>query len=236
MLYLIGLGLNNHGISKQGMLAIEKCKKVYVEGYTVDFPYDIEKELKLGKKLEILDRKKVESNFLIKEAKSRKIALLVYGSPLFATTHMTLIKDANEQKVRTRVIYSASIFDALAETGLQLYKFGKITSMPEWKNNYEPDSFLDIVKENKSINAHSLILVDIGFNFKKALVQFEMAAQNKDVELSKMLVCTKMGTDEARVFYGNADELRKKPIEAPYCFILPSKLHFMEKEIVEGFR
>ena len=31
MLYLIGLGLNAQGISKQGMLTIEKCKKVYVE-------------------------------------------------------------------------------------------------------------------------------------------------------------------------------------------------------------
>lgn len=236
MIYLIGLGLNEHGISKQGMLALEKCKKVYVEGYTVDFPYDLEKELHLGKKLEILNRAKVESNFLIKEAKSRKIALLIYGSPLFATTHMTLIKDANEQGVRTRVIYAASIFDALAETGLQLYKFGKITSMPEWKNNYEPDSFLEIVKENQSIKAHSLILVDIGFNFKKALVQLEMAAHNKNIELGKMLVCSKMGTDEKQIVYGNSEELRTKHISPPFCFILPSDMHFMEKEVVESFR
>ena len=236
MLYIIGLGLNEQGISKQGMLAIGKCKKVYVEGYTVDFPYDIEKELKLSKKLEILDRKDVESNFLIKEAKSRKIALLVYGSPLFATTHMSLVKDAKEQGVRVRIIYSASIFDAIAETGLQLYKFGKIASMPQWKNNYEPDSFLDIVKENRSIKAHSLILVDIGFHFKKALVQLEMAARNKDVELGKMVVCSKMGTDEKEIFYGTSDELRKKHIEAPYCFILPEEMHFMEKELVEEFK
>jgi len=29
MLYLIGLGLNERGISKQGLLVLEKCKKVY---------------------------------------------------------------------------------------------------------------------------------------------------------------------------------------------------------------
>ena len=164
MLYLIGLGLNERGISKEGLLALEKCHKIYLEGYTVDFPYKTE-ELKFGKKIEILERKDVESNRLIKEAKSRKIALLVYGSPLFATTHMSLILDARKQKVKTRVIHSASIFDAVAETGLQLYKFGKIASMPAWRSNYEPDSFIDIVKENKSINAHSLILIDIGLEW-----------------------------------------------------------------------
>ena len=234
MLYLIGLGLNAKGISKEGMLALERCNKVYVEGYTVDFPYNLEEELRLGKKFEVLDRKKVESNFLIKEAKGRKIALLVYGCPLFATTHMSLILDAEKQKVRTKVIYSTSIFDGLAETGLQLYKFGKITSMPAWRNNYEPDSFLDIVKENQSIKAHSLILIDIGLHFKKALVELEMAANNKDLKLDKIIVCSKIGTDEKRVFYGRVEELRKKDVEAPFCFIIPSELHFMEKEVLEA--
>jgi diphthamide biosynthesis methyltransferase len=42
MLYLIGLGLNTKGISKEGLLILEKCHKVYIEGYTVDFPYDLE--------------------------------------------------------------------------------------------------------------------------------------------------------------------------------------------------
>jgi len=229
MIYLIGLGLNERGISKEGLLAIEKCKKVYLESYTVDFPYDIE-ELHLGKKIEVLDRKDVESNRLIKEAKSRKIALLVYGSPLFATTHMSLIIDAEKQKVRTRIIYSASIFDGIAETGLQLYKFGKIASMPVWRNNYEPDSFLDIVKDNQSIKAHSLILIDIGMSFKKALVQLEIAAQNKDIKIDKMIVCSKMGSREKEVYFGTIKELRKRDIEKPFCFIVPSELHFLEKE------
>lgn len=235
MLYLIGLGLNARGISKEGLLALEKCKKVYVEGYTVDFPYDIEKDLRVSKKLEVLDRSKVESNFLIKEAKSRKIALLVYGCPLFATTHMGLIKDARERDVRVRIIYSASVFDALAETGLQLYKFGKITSMPAWKNNYEPDSFLDIVKQNKSIDAHSLILIDIGLDFKKALVQLEMAAQSKGFDLGKIVVCSRVGTDEKKIVYGTTEYLRKKDFEKPFCFIIPGDLHFMEKEVIEEF-
>jgi len=43
MLYLIGLGLNENGISRNGLNVVSKCKKVYLENYTIDFPYSIER-------------------------------------------------------------------------------------------------------------------------------------------------------------------------------------------------
>jgi len=232
MLYIIGLGLNEKGISKEGMLALEKCHKVYLEGYTVDFPYDIN-ELKLGKKIKVLERKDVESNQLIKDAKGRNTALLVYGSPLFATTHMSLVLDAQAQKIRVEVIYSASVFDAVAETGLQLYKFGKIASMP----SLEDTDFLKYVKENLSINAHSLILVDIGMSFGKALEKLEQAIEKDKLEVGKIVVCGKLGTDDPIVFYGSASELKDKElaIQAPFCFIIPGELHFLEDEGLKRF-
>ena len=57
MLYIVGLGLNEKGISKEGLEAVKKCKKIYLESYTVDFPYsmkDLEKVFK--KKVIILSR------------------------------------------------------------------------------------------------------------------------------------------------------------------------------------
>jgi len=231
MLYIIGLGLNEKGISKQGMLALEKCHKVYLEGYTVDFPYDIN-ELKLGKKIKVLERKEVESNMLIKEAKGRNVALLVYGSPLFATTHMSLVLDAKDQKIEVEVIYSASIFDAIAETGLQLYKFGKTASMPK-----EDADFLKYIKENLSIKAHSLILIDIGMDFKKAIEKLEKAVEKQKIKVDKLIVCSKLGTEEPIIFYGTLSELKDKElaIQAPFCFIIPSELHFLEEEGLKRF-
>ena len=213
------------------MLVLEKCHKVYLEGYTVDFPYDI-KELKLGKKIKVLERKDVESNMLIKEAKGRNVALLVYGSPLFATTHMSIILDAKDQKINVEVIYSASIFDAVAETGLQLYKFGKTASMPK-----EDADFLKYIKENLSIKAHSLILVDIGMDFKKAIEKLEKAVEKQKIEVNKMVVCSKLGTEEPIIFYGTLSELKDKElaIQAPFCFIIPSELHFLEEEGLKRF-
>ena len=226
MLYLVGLGLNEKSISLEGIEAIKKCKRVYLENYTVEFPYETEKlEKIIGKKIIPANRELVEGNEIIKEAKNENIALLVYGSPLTATTHITLIQEAEKQKVKYGIIYNASVLDSVAECGLQLYKFGKITSIP----NFEADSFIEIVRENQKINAHSLILVDIGMNFKDAMKRVEKAAKEK------IIVCSRMGTGEKKIFYGTIRELENKNIEAPYCFIIPAKLHFMEEEILTNF-
>jgi diphthine synthase len=239
MLFIIGLGLNSRGISKEGLLALEKCKRVYLESYTVDFPYPLD-ELRLGKDIEKLNRAEVESDKLIREAKGRAIALLVYGCPLFATTHMSLILDAEKAKVKTKIIYSASVFDAVAETGLQLYKFGKIASMPSWNNskNYTPD-FLKYVKENLSINAHSLILVDIGLGFQKALFQLEENAKRENINLDKIVVCSNMGAENEIILYGDIKDIREEDkelkITPPFCIIIPSEMHFLEKTAIERF-
>lgn len=234
MLYLIGLGLNERGISKEGLLAIEKCKKVYLEGYTIEFPYNLS-ELKLGKKKIIkLGRTEVESDKLIKEAKSVDIVMLVYGSPFFSTTHISLILDAKKENVKTKIIYSASVFDAIAESGLRLSKFGKITSMPTWEQDYKPD-FMQYIKENQKIKAHSLILVDIGIKFEKALLELEENSKKNKIKLNKIVVCSRLGTCESKILYEKINELKKQKILAPFCLIIPSELHFMEKDALERF-
>ena len=236
-LYLIGLGLNMKSITREGREAIDKCKKIYLENYTVDFPYKMGPFSEIiGKKFEEADRKKVESLELVDEAKKKDVALLVYGSPLTATTHITLMAEAKRMHVKCRVILNASIFDAVAMTGLQLYKFGKVTSMPAWKHNYSPDSFMDIVKQNMSMLAHSLILIDIGLDFREALTQLEKSAKIHDVKLGKLVICQSMGTKQARVYYKDISELKElREMFKPYCIIIPSKMHFAEKEFLESF-
>jgi diphthine synthase len=236
-LYLIGLGLNMKSITREGREAIDKCKKIYLENYTVDFPYKMGpfKEI-IGKKFEEIGREKVESLELVDEAKKKDVALLVYGSPLTATTHITLIAEAKRMHVKCKVMLNASIFDAVALTGLQLYKFGKVASMPAWKKSYTPDSFMDIVKQNMSMLAHSLILIDIGLDFREALKQLEISAKNHDVKLRDLIVCQGMGTKNARVFYKDISELKElREVKKPYCLIIPSKMHFAEKEVLESF-
>jgi len=235
MLYIIGLGLNEKSISLEGIEAIEKCEKIYLESYTVEFPYSFEElEKRIGKKIININRELVESDKLIKEAKKENIALLVYGSPLTATTHITLIQEAKKQKVKYKIIYNASVLDGVAECGLQLYKFGKIASMPKWQKNFTPDSFMEIVKDNQKINAHSLILIDIGLELKEAKKQLEESAKKHNVKLDKMVVCSGLGTGKSKIIYKKVGDLEKQSIAKPYCIIIPSKLHFMEEEVLEN--
>lgn len=229
MLYLIGLGLNVDGISKYGLSIAKKCKRLYLETYTVDFPYSREElEEVLGKKIIPADRDFVENLKLLDEAEKMDVALLVYGSPLTATTHITLLQEAKKSGIRYKVIYNASILDAVAETGLQLYKFGKITSIP----NFEADSFMEIIRENKKIDAHSLILVDIGMESKDVL---ERISKIEGIKLGKIVVCSQLGTKDSRIYYDRVENLKDKNIEKPFCIIIPGKLHFVEREVLEEF-
>ncbi len=237
MLYLIGLGLNEHGISKEGLAAIMNCKRIYLENYTVDFPFtDHQVEEVIGKKVTPANREKVENLSLVDEAKKLNVALLVYGSPLSATTHITLIDECRASGVKYRIIYAASIFDAIAETGLQIYKFGKTASMPAWQKSFEPDSFMETVKENMKIGAHSLILIDIGLDFQKAILELETGAQKHKVNIDKLVVCQALGTRNSKILYRTLDEFRKfHGVFKPYCMIIPGNLHFVEKQVLESF-
>ena len=238
MLYIIGLGLGPKGITQEGLEALKTCKKIYLENYTVDFPYTIGAVKVLAeRKIIPADREKVESCEIVDEAKKLDVALLVYGSPLFATTHMTLVNEAKASGIKCKVIYSASVLDAVAETGLQLYKFGKITSIPGWKTNYEPTSFIETIKDNQKINAHSLILVDIGLDFPDALKQLEIAAKDFNLKIDKLIVCQTLGTKTEKIIYRDIEQMREfTGVLKPYCIIIPGKMHFAEEEVLKNFQ
>ncbi|MAG02577.1 diphthine synthase [Candidatus Pacearchaeota archaeon] len=235
MLYLIGLGLNEKSISLEAKEAVKKCKKIYLETYTVNFPYKINTlDKSIGKKITSLKRDRVESNNLVKEAKKQDISLLIYGSPFFATTHMSLIEECKKTKTRYKIIYNASIFDAIAETGLQLYKFGKISSMPKWEKSYQPSSFLNYIKENKKINAHSLILIDPELNLRDALNQLESSAKEKNIKLNKIIIASNLGTKKGKIYYDTPPKLKSKKTDSPFCLIIPGKMHFLEEEVIKN--
>ncbi|MEK6841684.1 MAG: diphthine synthase [Nanoarchaeota archaeon] len=233
MLYLVGLGLNEHGYSKEAYEVISKAEKVYIDTYTIEFPYEISALVSQfkGKKFVAAGREFVEGLKFIEEAKNRDVVLLVYGSPLVATTHTAIVKEAFDKKIKIKIIHAGSILDAVAETGLQPYKFGKTTSLP----NFPADSYLTTVKENLKVKSHTLILVDIGMDFGKALSKIETDAKKKKVNLGKIVVCSRLGLKDSEISYEQISKLKNKKFKAPFCVIIPSELHFMEKEFLESF-
>lgn len=236
MFYLIGLGLDEKSISLEALEACRKADKSYIEYYTVEFPYSIEKlEKVIGKRIIPLTRIMVEHEEFLDEARKKDIILLVYGSPLTATTHISLLLKCRKERIEYRVLHNASIFDAVCETGLQVYKFGKTASMPKWEEKHKPKSFIDIVKFNQLIKAHTLILVDIGLDYGDALRQLQECCKGK-IKLDKIVVCSKLGTIDARIYYDFLPELYGKEVYAPFCFIIPSSLHFLEEEALNELK
>jgi diphthine synthase len=232
MLYLIGLGLDLKDLTLKALEAVKVSSKLYLETYTTTFPYSIDDlEKVLCKKVIPSGRKQFEDDIdtLTSQAKHENISILVYGDPLAATTHITIVREAQKKKVQVEIIHNISVFNVLSQTGLQLYKFGKTTSLPKWLPNFKPTSFMNIVKENLLIKAHSCILVDPGLNLKDALKQIEDSDVNHLLKDKDLIVFSRGGLKDQKILKGKIKSLMSKKAPEPFSIIVPGELNFSEK-------
>ena len=231
--------MDRDSISFGAIETLRSCSKIYLENYTVNFPYALEDlETCYGVEIVELNRENVENESILEEAKVSDIALLVYGDALSATTHIQLILECKKKGIDYEVFPNASIFTAVAGAGFSLYKFGKTASMPNWvEHTNKPTSFMDYVKGNLSIGAHTLILTDIGLEIKDAVAQLKEASIKTDIVLpEKVVAISGAGTENEKVFYDGLDALVEMDISMPFCLIVPGELHFLEEEVVEALK
>ena len=138
-----------------------------------------------------------------------------------------MIEECRKKNIKYKILYAGSVFDAVAESGLSLYKFGKTTSLPKWQKNYTPKSFVDIIKENKKIGAHTLLLIDIGLEFADARKQLDEC----DFDFGKIIVCSRLG-DKSKFYYGKLEEIPHDKVKKPYCIVIPSEMNEVEKYFI----
>lgn len=251
-LYLIGLGLSDEkDITLNGQEALQQCKQIYLEGYTSILQTTLAKlEKQYKKKIVLVGREFVEnhSDELLQKAKKENIALLIVGDPLAATTHYDLFLEARKQQISVKIIHNATILSAVALTGLQLYKFGKTASIPFPRKEVSLEAPYLILKENQSINAHTLFLLDLMPAENKFLTIPQVIKVMLDIETKKKnklfnenticLGCARLGSQDFCIKAGTAKELLEQDFgRPPYCLIVPSKkLHFLEEEAIESWK
>ena len=241
MLYLVGLGIWDEGdISPKGIETCRKCSRVYAEFYTSAWGGNIKKLEKIIRKpIKVLGRHDLEERSLrlVREAKTKDIAILVPGDPLSATTHSSLMDGAMKTKVRVEVIHSSSVFTSVAETGLSLYNFGKTVTVVAPSKGYKPESFYDTIRENMSKGMHSLILLDIRMSVQeglKVLMDIERKRRQKVLmPRRKIVVASSMGSSRKIISYGTVLELSEGDFPPPAVIIIPGKINFFEKEFLE---
>jgi len=237
-LYLISIGLHDEkDLSLRAIETARECDTLYVEFYTTILNTNITKLSEvIGKPIKELRRKDMEENSekLIEEAKTKKVGILVGGDCLTATTHLSLLEDAKKWKISTKVVHGSSIYSAVSETGLFIYKFGKTATVPM---NGKLENVKNTVKNNKKLGLHTLLLLDIdrenniNMTVPEALKMLLKAKIIKDFD--EIVVFSRAGEE---IFYNIAKEFLNKKIGLPAVLIIPGKLHFREKDFLELFQ
>src|SRR6058998_3156107 len=134
----IGLGLNDEkGLTIEGLEEARQANSVFAEFYTNTMPgLDRKKlELLLGKKVVVLNRVQLEDEEgkpIVEAAERGKVALLVPGDPMTATTHISIRLGLARRGIPSRIIHGPSVTSAgCGRTGLQSYTFGKSVTLPK---------------------------------------------------------------------------------------------------------
>src|SRR3989338_2567500 len=234
-LYLIGIGLNDEkDISIKGLEIVKKADFIYLENYTSKLNIPINYLEKLyNKKIILADRELVEVNAektILQQAKTKEVAFLVVGDVFSATTHMDLYFRAKKMAVKTLVVHNASVLTAVGITGLQLYKFGKTTSIPFENQNIEVP--YDVLKSNQKNNLHTLFILDLKPNSNDSLPVTDAIRYLLKVELKRgeriftdntsCIGCTKLGSLDQIIRAGKAKELLRYNFKnGMHCLIVP---------------
>ena len=239
-LYIIGIGLDKEDISLKVLERIKSSKEVYLESYTSILPEKEELEKIYKKKIILAGRDLVESNFseIIKKAKKENISILIPGDVFSATTHISMFHEAKKNKVDVEVINNASILTAVGITGLELYKFGRVASIPF--NNNKVKTPVEILKDNWKLNLHTLFLLDLDNENRKYLTIKEAIGfllKNKIKKETRAIGCARLGNKNYNIISGTLEKLKEKNYgKPPYCLIIPAKkLHFIEEEMIQSW-
>jgi len=248
-LTFIGLGLfDEKDISLKGLEEIKKSDKVYAEFYTAKLVgTSIEKiEKNIGKKIIVLTRDETEkADKIINSAQKENIVFLTCGDPMSATTHVDLRLRAIKKGIETNIIHGSSIFTAVPGLlGLQNYKFGRTTTLAYPEKNYFPTSPYDVIKDNKKMGLHTLVLLDIQadknsyMTANEAMTLLLKMEEKKKKKLfnkdSIICVVARAGSNQPLAVAGTIKDLIKKDFGSPlHTLVIPGKLHFMEVEALE---
>lgn len=240
MLSLIGIGLRSDDLNLRALDLLKKCSKIFIDAYTSELSQgnleDIEKTM--GKKIIKLEREKIESDYLVNLASKEDIALLVIGDVFSATTHISLILSCDEKGIKYSIIHNTSIFPAVCESGLQLYSFGRITSVPKFSENFKPRDFYKVFKDNFKRNLHTLFLLDLKVSVSEA-VKILLELSKKDKLFTEDSLCigiSKLTSESQKIIFGKAKDLLNIDFPAPCCLIIPGKLHFVESDALKRFK
>jgi len=251
-LTLIGLGLcDEKDLTARGMEEIREANSVFAEHYTSTLSKGSISRLEraVGRKIVMLTREEVENGTrIIESCREGRVAFLVAGDPMTATTHVDLRLRAARESIETAIIHASSVLTAVPGLlGLQHYKLGRTTTLPFPQEGYLPTSPYEIIINNLDRGLHSLVLLDIDSENNRYMtanegmsVLEEMAKKRGDPgridDDTLVAVVARAGWPDCIVAAGKLGEMRTRTFGSPpHTLVVPGQLHFMEDEALRAF-
>ena len=249
-LVFIGLGLHDEkGVTLRGLDEARAADIIFAEFYTSALLGTrlAAVESLIDKPVRRLNRNQVETaTEILDAARDHRVAFLVAGDPMVATTHVDLRLRAAAAGIPTRIVHGVSIQSAAAGAlGLQAYKFGRTTTVPFPSPGFHPTSPLDPIRENRRAGLHTLVLLDLRedgtfLDPKEAIGSLlDMAKAVSAEEFGPdtfVCVLSRVGSPDSRIVSGRAADVMTKDLGPPlHCLVVPGSLHFLEKDALVAF-
>ena len=251
MLWFVGTGINGYlGLSIAAVDVLKKCDIVYVERFTSALSKD--DLLGLNSIVE-MDARPVQRWFvedgreILEAARAKDVALVTYGDPLIATTHSELRSRAAKNSIKTAVLHAASgIGSIIGETGLHVYKFGRIVTM--MSEIHSALNVYNIIFENLLAGSHTLILTEYSSNnnndeskgpffldpscvFKMLLDEERDHKHQIFSDDTFVVIASRIGMQDQKITSGKVKSLMGRDFgNGPHSVIITGSLHFTETD------
>ncbi len=249
MLWFIGLGISGvDGISSSAVKILKTADTVFLENFTSPIGRNelgkikkfVKGEFKIAPRWMVEDGKAILS-----EAKKKNVALVSYGDPYIATTHIELRTRAESEKIKTKTIHAASAITSLVgECGLHYYKIGKPVTVMK-----EPQSLTTVyytIYENLLKGNHCILILEYNSdaNFflepREALSNLLLSEseQKRNVidQSTFAIVASRIGSKNQTIIAGKISSLIHADFgKPPHTIILPGRLHFTEHDALKTF-
>lgn len=246
MLWFVGLGIGGtDALTAKARKTISESDIVYFEQFTSPIKEDETKSLQQITKgqFKLAPRWLVEDGSeILESAKKNNVALLSYGDPYIATTHIELRVRAITQGTKTDTIHASSAITSLiGECGLHFYKVGKTVTI---MSGIPSATAYYTIFENLKLGNHTIVLLEYNQNknffldpkdaISSLLEQEKEQARKVFSGDTYGIVASRIAQHDQKIIAGKFSDLSGVDFgEAPHTIIIPGMMHFTETDALK---
>ena len=246
MLFFIGLGIGGQeSISEKTRKVISESDMVFFEQFTSPMSDDetkflrelTEGEFKLAPRWLVEDGKEI-----LDAAKNGMVALVSYGDPYIATTHIELRVRAIQEGIKTDTIHASSAITSLVgECGFHFYKVGKTVTV---MSGIPSATAYYAIFENLKLGNHTIVLLEWNQNKNFFLDPKEAIASLLTQEREQVrkvfsgetygIAASRIGQEDQKIIAAKFSTLSKLDFgQPPHTIIVPGAMHFTESDALK---